>query len=140
MASLDFFLGFGQNISMNLIQIERLLDIMKAKPTVVNKDNIEEFILIGGVVDFDYIHFSYNDKKLILENIHFFVLSGTTAAFVRTTNTGKSTILRLLYRLYDMTTSFIKIDGQDIYKIDLPKYIFHFYRSFIYLLFVRILS
>ena len=118
-APLNFFAGLGKNISRNLIHAEQLLDIMKTKPTVVNKDDAEELKLIGGAVDFDHVYFSYDGKKQILKDIDFSVAPGTTVAFVGPTGAGKSTILKLLDRFYDVTKGSIKIDGQDIRDVDL---------------------
>ncbi len=118
-APLNFFAGLGKNVSRNLIHAEQLLEIMKTKPTVVNKDDAEELKLVGGAVDFDHVYFSYDSKKPILRDIDFSVPPGMTVAFVGATGAGKSTILKLLDRFYDVTAGSISIDGQDIREVDL---------------------
>ena len=118
-APLHFFAGLGKNISRNLIHAEQLLDIMKTKPTVVNKEDAKELKFVGGTVDFKRVCFSYDKKKPILKDIDFTIAPGTTVAFVGATGAGKSTILKLLDRFYDVTEGCIKIDGQDIREVDL---------------------
>ncbi|KIH89674.1 vacuolar ABC heavy metal transporter [Sporothrix brasiliensis 5110] len=118
-APLTFFAGLGKSISRNFIHAEQLLEIMNTKPTVVSKENADDLEFSGGTVEFKDVSFSYNDKKDIVKNISFHVPSGMTVAFVGATGAGKSTILKLLDRFYDVTEGSIKIDGQDIRDVDL---------------------
>ncbi|ROW16195.1 hypothetical protein VPNG_01761 [Cytospora leucostoma] len=119
MSPLNFFAGLGRNISRNLLQAERLLDIMQTKSSVVNKPNAPPFQFKAGSVKFKDVRFSYDNKKQVLQNIDFSVAPGTTIAFVGQTGAGKSTILKLLDRFYDVTEGCIEIDGQDIREVDL---------------------
>lgn len=118
-APLTFFAGLGKSISRNFIHAEQLLEIMNTKPTVVNKDDARPLEYAGGAVEFENVTFSYNDKKDILKDISFKVKPGTTVAFVGATGAGKSTILKLLDRFYDVTEGSIKIDDQDVRDVDL---------------------
>ncbi|KKY38326.1 putative heavy metal tolerance protein [Diaporthe ampelina] len=70
--------------------------------------------LLAGSVDFKGVNFSYDNKKQVLKNVNFSVDPGQTIAFVGQTGAGKSTILKLLDRFYDVTEGAIEIDGQDI--------------------------
>lgn len=119
MSPLNFFAGLGRSISRNLLQAERLLDIMQTKSSVVNKPDAPPFRFKAGSVQFEDVKFSYDNKKQVLNNIDFSVQPGTTIAFVGQTGAGKSTILKLLDRFYDVTEGCIKIDGQDIREVDL---------------------
>ncbi|KAI2462942.1 hypothetical protein F4781DRAFT_156709 [Annulohypoxylon bovei var. microspora] len=111
---LRFFSQLGKNISQDLVHAERLLDVMTTKPTVVEKPDARALNLKGGKVEFRNVSFSYDKKKDILKGVKVSVSSGTTVAFVGATGAGKSTILKLLDRFYDVTGGSIQIDGQDI--------------------------
>ncbi|KAH8775628.1 hypothetical protein F5883DRAFT_519011 [Diaporthe sp. PMI_573] len=119
MAPLNFFASLGRNISRDLLQAERLLDIMQTKSSVVNKPNAPRFQFTAGSVDFKGVNFSYDNKKQVLKNVNFSVDPGQTIAFVGQTGAGKSTILKLLDRFYDVTEGAIEIDGQDVREVDL---------------------
>ena len=121
-APLSFFARLGKNISQKLIHAEQLLEIMQTKPSVVNKENATPLVFHGGNVKFDHVYFSYDSKKQILNDINLFVPSGETVALVGSTGAGKSTILKLIDRFYDVTKGSVEIDGQDIRDVDLHRY------------------
>ncbi|KAL2270868.1 hypothetical protein VTJ83DRAFT_239 [Remersonia thermophila] len=118
-APLNFFASLGKSISKDLLQAEQLLEIMQTKPSIVSKENAPPLQLAGGEVRFDGVYFSYDKKKDILKDINFTAKPGTTVAFVGATGAGKSTILKLLDRFYDVTRGSITIDNQDIRDVDL---------------------
>ncbi|KAK4204056.1 hypothetical protein QBC40DRAFT_8998 [Triangularia verruculosa] len=118
-APLTFFAGLGKTISKDLIHAEQLLEIMQTKPTIENKEGAPPLHFTGGRVKFENVCFSYDKKKEILKNIDFEATPGMTVAFVGATGAGKSTILKLLDRFYDVTRGSITIDGQDIRDVDL---------------------
>lgn len=118
---LTFFSNLGKNISRDLISAEKLLEIMQTKPTVVSKDGALPLDFRGGRVTFDGVAFSYDKKKEILKDVNLDVPPGTTVAFVGATGAGKSTILKLIDRFYDVTEGSIKIDGQDVRDIELSR-------------------
>ena len=73
-------------------------------------------------VEFENVHFGYSDlehDRTLLRGISFSVAAGETLAIVGRSGSGKSSILRLLYRFYDPTAGRILIDGQDIKAVDL---------------------
>jgi ABC-type multidrug transport system fused ATPase/permease subunit len=118
---LAFFAGLGKSISRDLISAEKLLEIMQTKPTVVSKEGALPLDFKGGQVSFDRVGFSYDKKKEILKDVSLEVSPGTTVAFVGPTGAGKSTILKLIDRFYDVTEGSIKIDGQDIRDLELSR-------------------
>ncbi|KAK3335358.1 hypothetical protein B0T19DRAFT_447035 [Cercophora scortea] len=118
-APLTFFAGLGKTISKDLIHAEQLLEIMQTKPTVVSKVDAPPLVFNGGHVSFKNVCFSYDKKKDILKDISFTATPGKTIAFVGATGAGKSTILKLIDRFYDVTDGSIEIDGQDIRDVDL---------------------
>ncbi|KAF6808015.1 ABC transporter [Colletotrichum musicola] len=118
-APLRFMASLGKKIGSDLIDAERLLDIMKKEPTIVNKKGARPLKLVGGNVDFNKVSFSYDKKKKIINSISLSVPGGQTVAFVGATGAGKSTMLKLLNRFYDATEGTILIDGQDVRDVDL---------------------
>uniref|UniRef100_A0A8C7G1U5 ATP-binding cassette sub-family B member 6 n=1 Tax=Oncorhynchus kisutch TaxID=8019 RepID=A0A8C7G1U5_ONCKI len=70
-----------------------------------------------GKVEFENVYFNYTDGKEILKDVSFTVQPGQTVALVGQSGCGKSTILRLLFRFYDVQGGCIRIDGQDISKV-----------------------
>lgn len=123
---LTFFAGLGKSISRDLLQAEQLLEIMQTKPTVLSKDGAPALKFSGGEVRFKNVWFSYDKKKDILRDINFTATPGMTVAFVGATGAGKSTILKLLDRFYDVTKGVVEIDGQDIRDVDLYRYLSRF--------------
>ncbi|KAI2628300.1 hypothetical protein GGS21DRAFT_540480 [Xylaria nigripes] len=116
---LQFFSAMGRTLSQNLVQVERLLEVMLTKPTVVDKPGARPLNLKGGKVEFRNVSFSYDKKKDILKGVKLFAPPGTTVAFVGATGAGKSTIFKALDRFYDVTGGSILIDGQDIRDVTL---------------------
>ncbi len=120
---LHYFANMGKNISRDLIHAEQLLEIMQMKPTVRNKDDAKPLDLPSSQVSFKNVCFSYDKQKEILKNVSIEVAPGTTVAFVGATGAGKSTILKLLDRFYDVSEGSIEIDGQDIRDVDVYRYV-----------------
>lgn len=118
---LMFFSFLGKQVSNDLIHAERLLDMMYKKPTVTNKKGARPLKFTKGAVEFEGVGFTYDNKKDIIHHLDFEVPGGECVAFVGATGAGKSTILKLLTRLYDVTAGVIRIDGQDIKHVDLNR-------------------
>ncbi|MHA1783798.1 MAG: ABC transporter ATP-binding protein, partial [Candidatus Helarchaeota archaeon] len=93
---------------------DRLLEIMNKKTEISeNPKGIAKKII--GSITFENVSFTYpNTKKSVLKNISFSIESGQTVAIVGTTGSGKSTLTKLISRLYDTTDGKIFIDGVDI--------------------------
>ncbi|KAL7944251.1 hypothetical protein V8C42DRAFT_353666 [Trichoderma barbatum] len=118
-APLHFFATLGKSMSDDLIDTERLLAVMKTKSSVENKKNARPFKYVSGEVLFDKVSFGYVKQKNIINDVSLHVPGGMTVAFVGSTGAGKSTILKLLQRFYDVTLGAIIIDGQNIRDVDL---------------------
>ncbi|KAI8629072.1 hypothetical protein F5Y19DRAFT_485011 [Xylariaceae sp. FL1651] len=116
---LQFFSTMGRNLSQSLVQVERLLEVMLTKPTVIDRPGAKPLKLKGGKVEFRNVSFSYDKKKDILKGVKLSAPPGTTVAFVGATGAGKSTIFKVLDRFYDVTGGSILIDGQDIRDVTL---------------------
>jgi ABC-type transport system involved in Fe-S cluster assembly fused permease/ATPase subunit len=103
----------------NLISAESLRDLFQSKPSVTDKKNAVELECGAGRVAFHNVEFAYDPRLKTLNNIDFSIEPGTTVALVGMTGSGKTTILRLLLRLYDVTGGRVEIDGQDIRDVTL---------------------
>ncbi|KAM0253013.1 hypothetical protein ACHAP5_000879 [Fusarium lateritium] len=116
---LQFFAKLGKSVSDDFIDAERLLDIMRTQPSVENQKGARPLKFVAGEVDFEKVSFSYDKKKGIIRDVSFHVPAGQTVAFVGATGAGKSTLIKLLDRFYDVADGRICIDGQDIRDVDL---------------------
>ncbi|CCL98348.1 uncharacterized protein FIBRA_00343 [Fibroporia radiculosa] len=105
-----------RSINQTLVDTEKLLKLL-GEPTDVNdKPNAPDLVVQDGTIEFENVSFSYDERVPALSNISFKVPKGSSVALVGESGAGKSTILRLLYRFYDLKEGDgrILIDGQDI--------------------------
>lgn len=103
-----------RQLSQMLIDSERLLELLHTKPSVSEIPEAAPLTITKGKVEFSNVHFSYDPRKPTLKNISFVAEPGSTIALVGETGGGKSTLLKLLYRSYDITNGSITIDAQNI--------------------------
>jgi len=96
---------------------ERIFEVLDAKPTVPDKHDAMPLEDIHGAVIFKNVTFGYDPKKPVLQDINLEALPGETIALVGPTGAGKTTIINLLSRFYDVDSGSISIDGQDIRDI-----------------------
>ncbi len=111
-----------KELSDSLMDAERLLEIFQKMPSVADGDDARPLILGDGEISFQKVDFSYDPRKATLKGIDFTVSGGSTVALVGETGGGKSTILNLLQRFYDVSAGSILIDGQDIRNVSLSRY------------------
>lgn len=105
---------------------ERIFQLLDDKTFVKNKDNAENLENVKGEIEFKNVSFAYNDGDTVLKNISFKINPGETVAFVGHTGAGKTSIISLLTRFYDIDKGEILIDGKNIKEInkrDIRKYI-----------------
>lgn len=94
--------------------LHRLFQITSAVPEVAEKENAVDLGTAKGDVEFDGVCFSYADTRRVIDNVSFKVEAGHTLGIVGHTGAGKSTIVNLLARLYDVERGCIRIDGVDV--------------------------
>lgn len=94
--------------------MENMLDLFKEPQEVIDPPNAPLLIVKRGQIDFNNVTFGYTPERVILKNISFTVPAGKTVALVGPTGSGKSTIVRLLFRFYDVDEGAILIDGQNL--------------------------
>jgi ABC-type multidrug transport system fused ATPase/permease subunit len=100
---------------------ERLLELFQMKPTITDHPQAVPMVLDKAEVKFDHVSFAYDERKPTLRSVSFTVPSGKTVAIVGETGGGKSTILKLIDRFYDVKSGSISIDGQDIRDVTLQR-------------------
>ncbi|MFD1641071.1 ABC transporter ATP-binding protein [Halohasta litorea] len=111
---------FGQIINMYQraeASAERIFGLMDETALLESDSETEELTVSEGRVEYDDVSFSYEDEQPILDDIDFTVEGGDTLALVGPTGAGKSTVLKLLLRLYDVDEGAVRIDGQDIRNV-----------------------
>ena len=96
---------------------ERLFNLLDVKPDVIDADDAIEISEIKGEIEFKNVWFAYNDDNWILKNVSFKIEPKQTCAFVGATGAGKTTILSLIVRNYEVQKGEILIDGININKI-----------------------
>ena len=102
-------------ISVNLSSITRVSEILEETPSIVNKENCITFENFTDGISFENVDFKYKDNsEEILKNINLNVKKGETVAFVGNSGGGKSTLVNLIPRFFDVAGGVIKIDGTDI--------------------------
>ncbi len=94
---------------------DRIKEVVETNASVVDVYNAKDINDIVGVVEFENVSFSYPDaEETVLNDISFVAKPGTTTAVIGSTGSGKSTLVQLILRFYDVTKGSIKIDGNDI--------------------------
>lgn len=102
------------NFINNIAYLERIFETLDEPVTIADKPNAQDIGDITGEVKFDDVTFSYEQGKTVLEHISFDVKPGESVALVGPTGAGKSTVVSLLSRFYDLDSGKITIDGKDI--------------------------
>lgn len=104
-------------IQSSFASAERIFDVLDIKVNILDSDDAIELNDLKGDIEFRNVWFAYNDENWILKDVSFTVNAGQTAAFVGATGAGKTTILALIVRNYEIQRGQILIDGIDIRRI-----------------------
>ena len=111
---LNFMGMVYREIKQAIIDIEKMFDVLARDPEVKDVPGAKPLAVSAGSVRFEDVRFAYEPDRQILKGLSFEVPAGKTVAIVGPSGAGKSTISRLLFRLYDVSSGRILIDGQDI--------------------------
>lgn len=105
------------NLQKAFTASERLFNLLDVEPQVRDCEGAEEVENFRGEIEFENVWFAYEGEDWILKDVSFKVNAGETCAFVGATGAGKSTVLALIVRNYDIAKGRILIDGRDIKTI-----------------------
>ncbi len=106
-------------LQMGMVASERVFKVLDNEDVAHNTTNGISKVKIKGKIDFDKVWFAYNDENYVLKDVTFKIEPGETLAIVGHTGSGKTSIISLLNRLYEVSKGSIKIDGKDIKGYDL---------------------
>ena len=107
------------NLQKAFTASERLFNLLDIQPEILDADDAVEIESFKGEIEFDHVWFAYSGEDWILKDVSFKVAAGQTCAFVGATGAGKSTVLSLIVRNYDVQKGRILIDGIDVKTIKL---------------------
>lgn len=105
-------------LQMGIVSTDRILKLLDSDDYTVNNGTYSPATLQGNV-DFQNVWFAYNDENWVLRDISFRVTQGETVAFVGATGAGKSSIINLLSRFYDINKGDILVDGVNLKQYEL---------------------
>jgi ATP-binding cassette, subfamily B, multidrug efflux pump len=123
LASLLMVSGVLMNITQANVSAKRIQEVLTMKETMIDKQEGLQSTISASDIAFNHVFFSYNGstnaKDVVLKDIHFKAKRGETVAIIGSTGAGKTTLVQLLSRLYEVTSGSIEIDGKDIRDLTL---------------------
>lgn len=115
--------NFYNNLVTNLTAAERIFDILDTEADIVDGVDVEILPEVKGKVEFSHVSFTYDKgtpaETKVLEDVSFQVKPGETIALVGPTGAGKTTIVNLISRFYDIEEGRILVDGYDLTKVSI---------------------
>lgn len=125
LSSLIMVSGRLMDVSRANVSAQRIQEVLSTEPSIVDAKSEKRSLLLGEHISFKHVNFSYNNSKKgedsILRDINFEASRGETVAIIGSTGAGKSTLVQLIPRLYDVTSGSVVIDGRDIRNIPLAE-------------------
>lgn len=111
-------LGFAyREIKQALTDLENMFALMDRTPEISDRADAIDIKAVEGRVEFDDVYFHYDEDRPILNGVSLKIEPGETVAIVGPTGAGKSTLSRILFRFYDISSGTVTIDGQDIQRL-----------------------
>lgn len=115
--------NFYNQVITNLTAAERIFEILDTKPDIFDTSDVQELPEIQGRVEFEHVSFTYDEgtpaETKVLEDVSFQIQPGETIALVGPTGAGKTTVVNLISRFYDIKKGRILIDGYEIQKVSM---------------------
>lgn len=109
--------NFYNQLITNISGAERIFEILDTQSQITDESDAQEMPLIEGSVDFSHVTFSYDENTKVLEDVSFHIRPGETIALVGPTGAGKTTIVNLISRFYDVQDGSVSIDGHNIRSV-----------------------
>ena len=109
--------NFYNQLVTNIAGAERIFEILDTKPDLTDGETVCEMPEITGAVSFRHVTFSYEKEKEVLKDVSFEIEPGQTVALIGPTGAGKSTIVNLICRFYDIQHGQVCIDGRDVKSV-----------------------
>lgn len=106
-------------LQMGVVSSKRIIDLLESEEHIVNDGNYKP-TTIEGNIKFSNVYFAYNEEEYVLKNVSFIIEKGKTVAFVGATGAGKSSIINLINRFYEINKGEITLDGKNIKSYYLP--------------------
>ena len=106
-------------VNLSILALERVFTRLEAEPVIQSKPNAPCLSDFRGAIVYDDVSFSYVEERPVLKHINLEIKSGQSVAFVGNSGGGKTTLVNLLPRFYDVTAGSIRIDGLDVRDVDL---------------------
>jgi ATP-binding cassette subfamily B multidrug efflux pump len=97
---------------------ERIFELLDTQPEITDAPDAVRLPPVQGRVEFDHVTFSYQDEEPVLQDISLVAEPGQTVALVGPTGVGKTTLVSLLTRFYDVDEGAIRIDGHDVRQVN----------------------
>ena len=107
------------NLQIALMAMERIFELLKKQPVIDDNPNAVELTEVSGSIEYQNVGFEYVAGKPVLENVNLCIKKGETVALVGNSGGGKSTLVSLLPRFYDVTSGQILLNGKDIRQYSL---------------------
>ncbi len=108
------FIQMGQQLFKTLGTIRDAMPVMTTPPTIIDRADARPLTVAGGEIRFENVHFSYKTGRPVIDGVSLFIRPGEKVGLVGLSGAGKTTLVNLLLRFYDVAEGRILIDGQDI--------------------------
>ncbi|KAL5277535.1 ABCB6.2 family protein [Megaselia abdita] len=99
---MDWFGTYHRAIQKSLVDMENMFDLLKEEEEIIDDPQAKPLLVAGGEIKLSKVTFGYSPEKLVLKDVSFSVPSGKTLAIDGPSSDGKGTVVRLIFRFYDV--------------------------------------